>query len=630
MILSRATAIVASMHTLLLVSQHSSLCDAFSLSTGKPSLGLDLHRSTHFPKSTHLGSSVSATEEEADSETEPVAELTRNKQGIWDLGGKADHLALLEQNKDKITIVKFFAPWCRACKGLEPKFVQLSKDKKYAGLPIEFAQLSIANSKEYVKALGVLALPSIHIYAGSEGLVENFPCGPSKVPILKKKIAQVVNQKVDPKTLELKAVCETSSEAEACTTRSIGATGAETKLSVGDVIVKQETMNYLRNEIPFFKDFTDQEFDDLLKKSTYSTFEPGSIIMKQGMPGETFYVIDSGTVEILVKGAFEDPLTTPGGYLGAVVNRLERNNYFGERSLITGQPRAASIRSVTKTRCFTFDMADIPASSSLSGKTSPTQERVDQVNDKYAVDYYDVNLISDQFKSANIASQIRGSANKPYTIKGVDTDDDEAIAESEDDSADTGRVVANDSVLSLLVRFKLLRQAGRCFKYISKTNPNWGDQGEVNRRSLLVSKLTSAQRSEFIEVFKMIDSNGDGTITVPEMKRVLDVIGDQSTTEIDIQEMINKADPRVDGNLEISSAEFLGVMAEAEFYYLFKDTFATLDPHNSGFVQAGKLDKILCGLRDLISDDRMSIIDIDDKDMLIDYETFSRMMIGTA
>ena len=537
--------------------------------------------------------------------------------------------ALLEQNQDKIIIVKFFAPWCRSCKRLEPKFVQISKNPKYDGLPLVFAQLSVANSKEYVKALGVLALPSIHFYAGGEGLVENFPCGPSKVSILKKKIAQVVNQKVDPKTFELKPFCDSTNEAEPCTTRSIATTGSVTKLSVGDVVVKQETMDYLRNDVVFFKDLTDEEFDGLMKRSTYSTFEAGSIIMKQGMPGETFYVIDSGTVEILVKGAFEDPLTTPAGYLGAVVNSLEKNNYFGERALLTGQPRAASIRSVTKTRCFTFDMADIPASSSLSGKTSPTQERVAQVNDKYAVDYYNINLISDQFKNVSILSQVRGSTNRPYIIEGVDTDDDDVV-EGGSSEQKVSKTSPNDSVLSLLVRFKLLRQAGRCFKYISKTSPKWGDQGEVNRRSLLVSKLTRAQRSEFIDVFKMIDSDNDGTINVSEMKRVLDVIDDQTNTETDIQEMINKANPSVDGNLEVTLTEFLGVMAEAEFYYLFKDTFATLDPHNSGYVQAGKLDKILCGLRDLISDDRMSIIDIDDKDMLIDYESFSRMMIGTA
>ena len=94
--------------------------------------------------------------------------------------------------------------------------------------------------------------------------------------------------------------------------------------------------------------------------------------------------------------------------------------------------------------------------------------------------------------------------------------------------------------------------------------------------------------------------------------------------------MINKADPSVDGNTAITLSDFIGVMAEAKFYYLFKETFASLDRDNSGYVQAGKIDQILCGLRDLISDDRSSLIDIDDKDILIDYETFARMMIGTA
>ena len=243
------------------------------------------------------------------------------------------HSQLLAKYPDKIVIVKFFAPWCRACKGLEQKFIQISKDKKYERLPLVFAQLSVAAAKDYVKALGVLALPSIHMYAGSEGLVENFPCGPSKVPLLKQKIAAIVNQKVDTKTYELKSVCDALDESTPCTDRSIvtGTTGDETKLSVGDVVVSKETMDYIRYDVPFFKDFSDEEFSTLMSKATYSTFEPGAIIIKQGMPGYNFYVIDSGSVEIMVKAAFEDPLTTPSGYLGAVVNRLSKHQYFGER-----------------------------------------------------------------------------------------------------------------------------------------------------------------------------------------------------------------------------------------------------------------------------------------------------------
>ena len=42
-----------------------------------------------------------------------------------------------------------------------------------------------------------------------------------------------------------------------------------------------------------------------------------------------------------------------------------------------------------------------------------------------------------------------------------------------------------------------------------------------------------------------------------------------------------------------------------------------LDVNKTGFVSAGDLDRVLCGVRDLISDDRMSIIDTEDMDMQV-------------
>ncbi len=527
----------------------------------------------------------------------------------------------MASNPDQIIIIKFYAPWCRACKGLEPKFIQIAKEEKYANLPIKFCQMSVQGNKDYIKALGILALPSVHIYGSiEEGLVENFPCGPSKVPILKKKIAQIVNSRVDPLTLKLKPYQEgDEKEAEACMERSIASdTGDKTELRVGDVVVSEETLKYLRTEIPFFKDFTDEEFEVLMSKSKYSTFEPGSVIMRQGKPGRTFYVIDEGEVEISVKGAFEDPLTTPSGYLGAVVNRFTKNNYFGERSLITGEPRAASIRAVEKTRCFTFDIEDIPVSSALSGKSHASQARMDEINEKYALDYYDINLIDKQFQDVAKANQVKGSPNGPSKDLEVEVSKEEI-----------GKDAGKDAILSLLVRFKLLRQAARCFEYILQTSPTWGDKGEAYRRSLLVTKLTPSQQAEFKEVFKMVDTSHDGKLSVLELKGALESIYDEQQEDDKVKEMINKANPMVDGNTEITIDEFMGVMAEAEFYYLFKETFAALDKQNTGYVQAYKLDKVLCGLRDLISDDRKSIIDVEDQEMLIDYETFSRMMIGT-
>jgi len=62
-----------------------------------------------------------------------------------------------------------------------------------------------------------------------------------------------------------------------------------------------------------------------------------------------------------------------------------------------------------------------------------------------------------------------------------------------------------------------------------------------------------------------------------------------------------------------------------------RETFQELDQDSTGFVRAGDLDQILGGVRDLIGDKRhTSIIDVDDKDMLVDYDQFSKMLLGVA
>eukprot|EP00804_Cyclotella_cryptica_P016384 CCRYP_009932-RA/>CCRYP_009932-RA protein AED:0.30 eAED:0.30 QI:0/0/0/1/1/1/2/0/261 len=107
----------------------------------------------------------------------------------------------------------------------------------------------------------------------------------------------------------------------------------------------------------------------------------------------------------------------------------------------------------------------------------------------------------------------------------------------------------------------------------------------------------------------------------------MESIGEVQSDE-ELHHMINNANPDINGNEVINYTEFMGVMAEAEFYYLFMDTFEMLDVQKTGYVSAGSLDRALCGVCDLISDDRMSIIDTEDMDMQIDYETFADMLLG--
>jgi Ca2+-binding EF-hand superfamily protein len=74
----------------------------------------------------------------------------------------------------------------------------------------------------------------------------------------------------------------------------------------------------------------------------------------------------------------------------------------------------------------------------------------------------------------------------------------------------------------------------------------------------------------------------------------------------------------------------MGDMAEAEFYNLFTETFQDLDKEKTGYVQAGDLEEVLGGVRDLIFNDGTSVINVEDKDMLVHYEQFSKMLLEAA
>jgi len=62
---------------------------------------------------------------------------------------------------------------------------------------------------------------------------------------------------------------------------------------------------------------------------------------------------------------------------------------------------------------------------------------------------------------------------------------------------------------------------------------------------------------------------GDGKISVLELKNALNTIDDERSDD-EIKEIINKADPSSE---DIGVNEFIGVMAEADFYFLFKGRF---------------------------------------------------------
>jgi thiol-disulfide isomerase/thioredoxin len=80
-----------------------------------------------------------------------------------------DKLVASEQGSD--CVVRYYAPWCKACKKSEPLFLKLAQD--HPG--VKFIQVPILSSNsELVARMGVTIIPWGQIYRPQLGLVQEF------------------------------------------------------------------------------------------------------------------------------------------------------------------------------------------------------------------------------------------------------------------------------------------------------------------------------------------------------------------------------------------------------------------------------------------------------------------------
>ncbi len=96
--------------------------------------------------------------------------------------------------------------------------------------------------------------------------------------------------------------------------------------------------------VPLFANCTSDEITAVASVAQESTFQPGQIIVTQGTPGQAFYMILGGRVEIL----------RDGSSLGA----FGPGDFFGEMSLLDQAPRSATIRSIEHTTCLMLSSWD--------------------------------------------------------------------------------------------------------------------------------------------------------------------------------------------------------------------------------------------------------------------------------
>src|SRR5213080_2755317 len=111
----------------------------------------------------------------------------------------------------------------------------------------------------------------------------------------------------------------------------------------------EQLVGFLKN----VKLFAELSTDSLLKLGSClktAEFPPAEVIVREGAPGVSMYIIKSGLVEVRKK----DP-TTGFDFL---VAQLSEGAAVGEMSLLTGKPRSATVTTVQPTVVFTLTRAD--------------------------------------------------------------------------------------------------------------------------------------------------------------------------------------------------------------------------------------------------------------------------------
>ncbi len=102
--------------------------------------------------------------------------------------------------------------------------------------------------------------------------------------------------------------------------------------------------------VPLFERFDDEERALLAAQLEEVVFATGALVFRRGDPGDSIFIVASGEVEIFLEDSLGERI---------VFETVKAGDFFGELSLLDGDPRSASAMALAETKVLKVDRADL-------------------------------------------------------------------------------------------------------------------------------------------------------------------------------------------------------------------------------------------------------------------------------
>jgi CRP-like cAMP-binding protein len=124
----------------------------------------------------------------------------------------------------------------------------------------------------------------------------------------------------------------------------------------------------LLDSVDFFQVLDEDDLAVLRRRARYELYAAGEKVCVQGQPGDTFYIIRRGRLQVTAK----DP-ESGDVYLTA---EMRAGQYFGEMALLTGEPRSATVAALTDAELLRLRKEDLRA---ILTENPKVEEMISQV-----------------------------------------------------------------------------------------------------------------------------------------------------------------------------------------------------------------------------------------------------------